>query len=99
MSNIGLSVLAPYRSLGLGTALLKSALTAALHPTTPPPPVPSDSKPNTRGSLVAAPPRKSIKRAMVHVQVGNESAKRLYESFGFGVTETSVQHVNVVYKT
>lgn len=81
-------VLAPYRSLGLGTALLKSALTAALYPTAPPPPIPSDSKPNTRASLTVAPPRKSITRAMVHVQVGNDAAKRFYEAWGFKVSET-----------
>lgn len=77
------SVLAPYRSFGLGRALLSNALSSALHPTAPPPPVPSSTQTNTRSSLVAVPPRKKINRAMAHVQVGNDDAKRFYEGLGF----------------
>ncbi|KAI9633739.1 acetyltransferase [Dioszegia hungarica] len=83
-----LSVLAPYRSLSLGTALLRNALTACLHPATPAPPIPSADKANTRGSLTVAAPRKVVKRAIAHVQVGNDSAKRFYERMGFRETET-----------
>jgi ribosomal protein S18 acetylase RimI-like enzyme len=83
-----LAILAPYRNLSLGKALLLSALKACLHPTTPPPPTPSDSKTNTRASLTVAPPRKTINRAMAHVQVGNTDAKRFYERLGFKETET-----------
>ena len=82
-----LSVLAPYRSLGLGRALLIHALKEALHPTPPPPPVPSTGKPTTRAQLVPAPPRKPVKRALAHVQVGNDDAKRFYERLGFKETE------------
>nr|ODN90919.1 acetyltransferase [Cryptococcus depauperatus CBS 7855] len=34
-----LAILAPYRSLSLGTSLLRSSMNAALHPTIPPPPI------------------------------------------------------------
>ncbi|EIW72186.1 acetyltransferase [Tremella mesenterica] len=78
-----LAVLAPYRSLGLGRALLLHALKEALHPTTPPPPIPNKDKPTTRGQVAPSPPRKSVKRALVHVQEGNEGAKRFYERLGF----------------
>ncbi|OCF34217.1 acetyltransferase [Kwoniella heveanensis BCC8398] len=78
-----LAILAPYRSLNLGTSLLLSTLRASLHPTTPPPPVPSDKQTNTRSSLVAVPPRVKVNRALAHVQVGNEDAKRFYERLGF----------------
>lgn len=78
-----LSVLAPYRSLGLGAALLKSALTASIHPSMPPAPAPSKDKPTTRAALVPAKPRKAVNRAMAHVQVGNDGAKRFYERLGF----------------
>ncbi|WVW86340.1 hypothetical protein I302_108384 [Kwoniella bestiolae CBS 10118] len=78
-----LAILAPYRSLNLGTSLLLSSLKAALHPTTPPPPIPSDNKTNTRASLTVAAPRVKVNRALAHVQVGNEDAKRFYERLGF----------------
>ncbi|WVR09577.1 hypothetical protein IAU60_006647 [Kwoniella sp. DSM 27419] len=78
-----LAILAPYRSLNLGTSLLLSTLRASIHPTTPPPPVPSDKQANTRGSLAAVPPRQKVNRALAHVQVGNEDAKRFYERLGF----------------
>jgi GNAT superfamily N-acetyltransferase len=77
------SILAPYRSLGLGRALLQNALRCAINPTIPPPPVPSTTKTNTRGSLTVASPRKTVNRAMAHVQVGNETAKAFYQSLGF----------------
>lgn len=77
------SVLAPYRSFGLGRALLNNALYCAIHPTAPPPPVPSSTQTNTRGSLTAVPPRKKVNRAMAHVQVGNDTAKKFYEGLGF----------------
>ncbi|TXT04351.1 hypothetical protein VHUM_04118 [Vanrija humicola] len=86
-----LAVLAPYRSQGLGAALVKQALRAALHPTAPPPPTPPASGPTTRGALQPAPPRKPVNRALVHVQVGNDAARRFYERLGFkeaGVNET-----------
>ncbi|ORY31669.1 hypothetical protein BCR39DRAFT_493734 [Naematelia encephala] len=83
-----LAILAPYRSQSLGTALLTTALRSALHPTTPPPPIPSTDKTNTRASLVPAPPRKPVRRAMAHVQVGNDDAQRFYERLGFKKTET-----------
>jgi GNAT superfamily N-acetyltransferase len=60
------SVLAPYRSQGLGTALVRPATGTA-----------------TRAQLTQAPPRKVINRAVVHVQVGNDEAKRFYERLGF----------------
>ncbi|CAK9780144.1 hypothetical protein CC85DRAFT_285427 [Cutaneotrichosporon oleaginosum] len=78
-----LAVLAPYRSQGLGSALVRHALRAALHPTVPPPPTPPASGTATRGQLKQAPPRVVINRATVHVQVGNEDAKRFYERLGF----------------
>ncbi|GMK57079.1 hypothetical protein CspeluHIS016_0309190 [Cutaneotrichosporon spelunceum] len=78
-----LAVLAPYRSQGLGTALVRHALRAALHPTTPPPPAPPATGTATRAQLTQAPPRKVINRAVVHVQVGNHEAKRFYERLGF----------------
>ncbi|KAK8853361.1 hypothetical protein IAR55_004065 [Kwoniella newhampshirensis] len=78
-----LAILAPYRSLSLGSSLLLASLRAALHPTTPPPPIPSDGKINTRASLTVAPPRVKVNRALAHVQVGNEEAKRFYEKLGF----------------
>jgi ribosomal protein S18 acetylase RimI-like enzyme len=71
------SILAPYRSLGLGGALVKNALHCAINPTIPPPPIPS------KGSLTVAPPRKTVNRAMAHVQVGNDAAKAFYEGLGF----------------
>jgi GNAT superfamily N-acetyltransferase len=77
------SILAPYRSLGLGGALVKNALQCAINPTIPPPPIPSKDKTNTRGSLTVAPPRKTVNRAMAHVQVGNDAAKAFYEGLGF----------------
>ncbi len=77
------SVLAPYRSQGLGTALVRHALRAALHPTAPPPPAPPATGTATRAQLTQAPPRKVINRAVVHVQVGNDEAKRFYERLGF----------------
>jgi ribosomal protein S18 acetylase RimI-like enzyme len=80
-------VLAPYRSLGLGAALVRNALTACLNPTTPPTPTPSADKATTRASLVPAKPRKVVKRAMAHVQVGNDGAKRFYERLGFVQTQ------------
>jgi len=83
-------VLAPYRSQSLGTALLTSALRSTLHPQPPPPPLPSTEKPNTRAALTVAPPRKSVRRAMAHVQVGKEGAKRFYERLGFVAGETWV---------
>lgn len=82
------SVLAPYRSLSLGTALLQNALKACLHPVTPAPPAPSTEKTNTRASLTVAAPRKVVSRAMAHVQVGNDGAKRFYERLGFKEVET-----------
>lgn len=82
-------ILAPYRSQSLGSALILNALRNALHPVAPPPPVPSDSKTNTRASLTVT-ARKPVKRAMAHVQVGNERAKRFYERLGFKETETCV---------
>ena len=72
----------------LGTALLLSALRSALHPTAPPPSTPSDIKTNTRASLTVAPPHKPVKRAMVHVQVGNDGAKMFYGRLGFKEIET-----------
>lgn len=59
----------------------------ALHPVTPPPPAPSEGKTNTRASLTVT-TRKSVNRAMAHVQVGNERAKKFYERLGFVATET-----------
>ncbi|KAK4683906.1 hypothetical protein P7C73_g6306, partial [Tremellales sp. Uapishka_1] len=82
-----LAILAPYRSLSLGTALVKHALHSSIHPTTPPPPTPSTTGTNTRASLTPAPPRKAVNRALVHVQVGNADAKRFYERLGFKETE------------
>lgn len=79
------SVLAPYRSQGLGRALLLNALRSALHPTAPPPLLPSDGKGKGGITVVA---RKAVSRAMAHVQVGNEDAKRFYERLGFKATET-----------
>ncbi|WWC64772.1 uncharacterized protein I303_107384 [Kwoniella dejecticola CBS 10117] len=78
-----LAILAPYRSLNLGTSLLLASMKSSLHPTIPPPPVPSDTRTNTRGSLTVAPPRVKVNRALAHVQVGNEDAKRFYERLGF----------------
>ncbi|WVQ84539.1 hypothetical protein IAT38_006693 [Cryptococcus sp. DSM 104549] len=78
-----LAVLAPYRSLSLGTSLVLSALRAALNPTAPPPPIPSDKQTNTRAQLTVAPPRQRVNRALAHVQVGNEGAKRFYGRLGF----------------
>lgn len=66
---------------------MQNALRGALHPTTPPAPTPP-AHAATRGSLKPAEPRKAINRAMVHVQVGNESAKRFYEGLGFKETGT-----------
>lgn len=83
-------ILAPYRSLGLGRALLNNALHSAIHPTTPPPPVPSSTQTNTRASLTAVPPRKKINRVMAHVQVGNDGAKRFYQGLGFKEDKVSV---------
>ncbi len=76
------SILAPYRSLSLGTALILNALRNAVHPIPPPPPVPSDNKTNTRASLTVT-PRKPVGQAAVHVQVGNDRAKQFYERLGF----------------
>ena len=93
-------VLAPYRSLSLGRALVVSALKNALYPTTPPPPVPSTTKANTRSSLTVA-ARKSVKRAVAYVQVGNDDAKRFYEALGFKESEVCVgllceiEHVDI----
>ena len=81
------SVLAPYRSQSLGTALLTAALRSCIHPTPPPPPIPSSDKPNARKQLVVSPPRKVVNRAMAHVQVGNDDAKRFYGRLGFKETE------------
>lgn len=78
-----LSILAPYRSLSLGTSLLRSAMYAAIHPTIPPPPIPSDKQINTRAQLTVAAPRVKVNRALAHVQVGNDEAKRFYERLGF----------------
>ncbi|RSH91412.1 hypothetical protein EHS25_009711 [Saitozyma podzolica] len=80
-----LAVLAPYRSQGLGRALLLNALRSALHPTAPPPLLPPDGKGKGGITVVA---RKAVTRAMAHVQVGNEDAKRFYERLGFKATET-----------
>lgn len=80
------SVLAPYRSQGLGSALVTSALRAALHPTAPPPPTPPASGPTTRAALQPAKPRAPINRALVHVQVGNTEARKFYERLGFKET-------------
>ena len=86
-------ILAPYRSQSLGSALLLSALRASLHPA-PPPPVLPDTKPAANGSKPAAPkppvpvaPRKPVNRALAHVQVGNDDAKRFYERLGFKEAE------------
>ncbi|WWC72180.1 uncharacterized protein I206_106140 [Kwoniella pini CBS 10737] len=78
-----LAILAPYRSLNLGTSLLLSSLKASINPITPPPPIPSDNKTNTRSSLTVVPPRVKVNRALAHVQVGNLDAKRFYERLGF----------------
>ncbi|KAL7424433.1 N-acetyltransferase 5 [Cryptotrichosporon argae] len=78
-----LAVLAPYRSYGLGHALVRHALSACLHPTSPPVPTPSKDAPATRAQLTPAPPRKVVARALVHVQAGNDGAKRFYERLGF----------------
>ncbi|BEJ15176.1 hypothetical protein CspHIS471_0409430 [Cutaneotrichosporon sp. HIS471] len=78
-----LAVLAPYRSQGLGTALVRHALRSALHPTAPPAPTPPATGTATRAQLTQAPPRKVINRAIVHVQVGNDEAKHFYERLGF----------------
>ncbi|WWC91883.1 uncharacterized protein L201_006832 [Kwoniella dendrophila CBS 6074] len=78
-----LAILAPYRSLNLGTSLILSSLKSCLNPVIPPPPVPSDNKTNTRSSLNVAPPRQKVNRALAHVQVGNDDAKRFYERLGF----------------
>lgn len=76
-------MLAPYRSQGLGSALVTSALRAALHPTAPPPPTPPSTGVATRAALTPAKPRAPITRALVHVQVGNDAARRFYERLGF----------------
>ncbi|OWZ76694.1 acetyltransferase [Cryptococcus neoformans Bt85] len=78
-----LAILAPYRSLSLGASLLRSAMYAAIHPTIPPPPIPSDKQINTRAQLTVAAPRVKVNRALAHVQVGNDEAKRFYERLGF----------------
>ena len=93
------SVLAPYRSFGLGAALLKSALSASIHPSTPPPPAPPKDKPATRAALVPAKPRKAVNRAMAHVQVGNDGAKRFYERLGFVEKERYVLSDASLHKT
>lgn len=78
-----LSVLAPYRSQGLGSALVQHALRSALHPTAPPAPTPPATGTATRAQLKPVEPRKPINRALVHVQVGNDSARKFYERLGF----------------
>ncbi|WVO18480.1 hypothetical protein L204_106197 [Cryptococcus depauperatus] len=78
-----LAILAPYRSLSLGTSLLRSSMNAALHPTIPPPPIASTKHTNTRAQLTVASPRAKVNRASAHVQAGNEDAKRFYERLGF----------------
>ncbi|RSH86202.1 uncharacterized protein EHS24_004433 [Apiotrichum porosum] len=86
-----LAVLAPYRSQGLGSALVQHALRSALHPTAPPAPTPPATGTATRAQLKPVEPRKPINRALVHVQVGNDSARKFYERLGFkeaGVEET-----------
>ena len=40
-----------------------------------------------------APPRKTVNRAMAHVQVGNDAAKAFYEGLGFKEDKVSVAHV------
>lgn len=80
------SVLAPYRSQGLGTALVRHALRAALHPTTPPPPTPPATGTATRAQLKPAELRRPINRALVHVHVGNDAARKFYERLGFKET-------------
>lgn len=56
---------------------------AAIHPTIPPPPIASDKQINTRAQLTVAAPRVKVNRALAHVQVGNDEAKRFYERLGF----------------
>ncbi|ORX39413.1 hypothetical protein BD324DRAFT_649488 [Kockovaella imperatae] len=82
-----LAVLAPYRSQSLGSALLLSALKASLHPAPPPPPLNDAKAGNKAPAPVTLKPRKPVNRAMAHVQVGNEDAKRFYERLGFKETE------------
>ncbi|WVQ74344.1 hypothetical protein IAR50_003944 [Cryptococcus sp. DSM 104548] len=81
-----LAILAPYRSLSLGTSLLRHALHAALHPPEPLAPAPSDKKTNTRAQLAKPEARPTVNRALAHVQVGNEGAKKFYERLGFKET-------------
>lgn len=74
------SVLAPYRSLSLGSALVSNALTVAS--TTATPSVPATKTAQATGG------RKKATRAMLHVQEGNDDAKRFYvEKFGFEVVK------------
>jgi N-alpha-acetyltransferase 50 len=72
------SVLAPYRSLSLGSALLSNALNIASTTSTP-------SSPATKTAQATA-GRKKATKALLHVQEGNDDAKRFYvEKFGFEV--------------
>jgi GNAT superfamily N-acetyltransferase len=72
------SVLAPYRSLSLGSALLSNALKVASTTSTP-------AAAATK-TAQATSGRKKATKAILHVQEGNEDAKRFYvERFGFEV--------------
>lgn len=77
------SVLAPYRSLGLGTALLNSAIDAA-KTTEVPSATATKTSPATGG-------RKKATKVQAYTQEGNEDAKRFYiEKGGFKELELSV---------
>ncbi|GHJ84724.1 hypothetical protein NliqN6_1126 [Naganishia liquefaciens] len=77
---LALAILAPYRSLGLGTALLESAIEAAKTVEVPAAAA-TKTSPATAG-------RKKATKVQAYAQEGNEEAKRFYtEKGGFSEVE------------
>lgn len=80
LTNPFFSILAPYRSLGLGTALLNAAIDAA-KTTEVPSAAATKTSPATAG-------RKKATKVQAFTQEGNEDAKRFYtEKGGFKEVE------------
>lgn len=74
-----LSILAPYRSLGLGTALLNAAIDAA-KTTEVASAAATKTSPATAG-------RKKATKVLAFTREGNDDAKRFYEEKGFKEVE------------
>ncbi|EPQ31572.1 uncharacterized protein PFL1_00905 [Pseudozyma flocculosa PF-1] len=90
-----LGVLAPYRRLGLATALIQHVLKAAgpgstveLTDKDAPQPAPKKDKNGKEIKPEAVKVQKKVSAVYLHVQTSNDEARAFYEKLGFKVTQT-----------